>query len=189
MNNIIIRQATQKDTQIVARCVLAAMEILDIDDVLPLGMEKPFHNLEAAALDSTRLYSCQNSLIAEINGEPAGCIISYSGDNYAEMRKRTFDILYEQSGLDLRDNPMETGPGEYYLDCMAIKAKFRGHGIGHLLMRRAIEKGRALGISRFVLLVEKSHCHLQEYYSRLGFAPKHTLFAFGTEYVKMELLS
>lgn len=188
-NTIVIRQATKNDISIIARCVFAAMDILDFDTYIPDEMVIPMKNLEEAALDSTRLYSCQNSLIAEINGEPVGCIISYSGDNYAEMRKRTFDILYEKSGLDLRDNPMETGPGEYYLDCMAIKAKFRGHGIGHLLMRRAIEKGRALGISRFVLLVEKSHCHLQEYYSRLGFAPKHTLFAFGTEYVKMELLS
>ena len=189
MTEIIIRQATERDTQIVARCVLSAMELLGIDDAVPYGMEIPLHNLDQAALDATRLYSCYNSLIAEVGGKAVGCLISYSGNNYAALRKRTFDILYEESGLDLRDNPMETGPGEYYLDCMSIKSEYRGKGIGHLLMQKAIEKGKALGIHKFTLLVEKSHCRLQEYYSQLGFVPKFTLCAFGTQYIKMELLA
>ena len=50
-------------------------------------------------------------------------------------------------------------------------------------------KGKALGIHSFTLLVEKSHCRLQEYYSQLGFVPKFTLCAFGTQYIKMELLA
>ena len=124
MNDITIRQATEKDAKIVAKCVLAAMEILDIDASIPVNMEKSFQNLKDATLDNTRLYSCKNSLIAEVNGDAVGCLISYCGDNYASLRKRTFDILYEESGLDLRNNPMDTGPGEYYLDCMAIKSKY-----------------------------------------------------------------
>ena len=186
-NTIVIRQATKNDISIIARCVFAAMDILDFDTYIPDEMVIPMKNLEEAALDSTRLYSCQNSLIAEINGEPVGCIISYSGDRYASLRKRTFDILYEQSGLDLRDNPRETGPGEYYLDCMAIKPDFRRKGIGHLLMSKAIDKGKAMGVKRFTLLVEKSHSRLANYYTQLGFAPKEEMFAFGEVYVKMEL--
>ena len=186
MNEITIRQATEKDATIVAKCVLAAMEILDIDASTPTNMEKPFLNLKDATLDNTRLYSCKNSLIAEVNGDAVGCLISYCGDNYASLRKRTFDILYEESGLDLRNNPMETGPGEYYLDCMAIKTKFRGKGIGHLLMKKAIENGKMLGYKHFTLLVEKSHKRLLEYYAQLGFSPIENIVAFGSEYTKME---
>ena len=188
MTDITIRPATEHDAPIIARCVLAAMEIIDIDANVPSEMLTAVKNLEAATLDDARLYSCRNSLIAEIAGEAIGCLISYSGDRYSALRKRTFDILYEENGLDLRGNPMETGAGEYYLDCMAIKHEFRGKGIGHRLMKSAIEFGKSLGHTRFTLLVEKSHKQLAEYYSRLGFRPKEEMFAFGTEYVKMEFL-
>ena len=186
MTDITIHPATEHDAPIIARCVLAAMEIVNIDANVPSEMLAAVKNLEVATLDDARLYSCRNSIIAEIAGEAVGCLISYSGDRYAAMRKRTFDILYEESGLDLRGNPMETGVGEYYLDCMAIKHEFRGKGIGHRLMEAAIELGKKLGHTCFTLLVEKSHKQLAEYYSRLGFRPKEEMFAFGTEYVKME---
>lgn len=186
MTDIIIRPATENDAPIIARCVLAAMEIIDINTIVPSEMHTAVKNLEVATLDDARLYSCKNSLIAEVNGNAVGCLISYCGDDYATLRKRTFDILYEESGLDLRNNPMETSPGEYYLNCMAIKSKFRGKSIGHLLMKKAIENGKTLGYKHFTLLVEKSHNRLQDYYAQLGFSPIEKIVAFGLEYTKME---
>ena len=185
MSEINIRPARESDATIIARCVLAAMEMLDIDAEVPSDMMPSVKNLEVAACDEKRLYSVANTLVAEVDDEPVGCIISYNGSDYAALRKRTFDILYEESGLDLRDNPMETGPGEYYLDCMALKSKYRGKGIGLLLMKAAMERGKTLGINQFTLLAEKSHHSLVEYYSRLGFVPKDEFFAFGSKYVKM----
>jgi len=189
MPNITLRPATQSDSLLIARCLLAAMEILDIDAPVPPDMLASLKNLEASTHDSKRLYSLENCIVAEVDGEPAGCIVSYDGKDYAALRKRTFDILYEECGLDLRDNPMETVPGEYYLDCMAIKGKFRRMGIGHILMNAAIEKGKGLGIRRFTLLVAKPHGNLESYYSELGFKPKEEMFAFGEYYVKMEFVS
>jgi len=185
MSKIIIRRANGYDAPIIARCVLAAMEILDIDADVSGDMAIMVKKMELAASDSERLYSCANSIIAEVDGISVGCIISYDGSNYAALRKRTFDILYEESGLDLRGNPMETVPGEYYLDCMAIKHEYRGKGIGHLLMKAAMAQGKSLGIKKFTLLAEKSHDRLMEYYSRIGFVPKDEFFAFGSKYVKM----
>jgi len=185
MFDINIRPAIESDAPIIARCVLAAMEILDIDAEVPSGMMASVKNLEVAASDEKRLYSVANTLVAEVGNEVVGCIISYDGSNYAALRKRTFDILYEESVLDLRGNPMETGPGEYYLDCMAIKRENRGKGIGLLLMKAAIERGKTFGIKHFALLVEKSHTRLSEYYQQLGFVPKDEFFAFGSKYVKM----
>ena len=189
MSKIIIRRANGYDALIIARCVLAAMEILDIDAEVPDDMAIMVKNIELAASDSKRLYSCENSIIAEADGISVGCIISYDGCNYAALRKRTFDILYEESGIDLRGNPMETVPGEYYLDCMALKHEYRGKGIGHLLMKAAMAQGKKIGIKKFTLLAEKKHERLVEYYSQIGFIPKTNMYAFGTEYVKMEYLS
>lgn len=186
MNEIIVRKAKIEDAEIIARCVLAAIDLLNIDDDVPTDMQDSVSDLIKSASDDTRLYCYQHSFIAESNGKAIGCLIAYNGDHYAELRKNTFDRLYEKSGLDLRNNPMETGPGEFYLDCMAIHKEFRGEGIGHKLMSYAIEYGKAQGIKRFTLLVEKSHKRLEEYYAQLGFEPISEMFAFGSEYVKME---
>lgn len=77
MTDIIIRPATENDAPIIARCVLAAMEIVDIDTIVPSEMHTAVKNLEVATLDDARLYSCKNSLIADVNGDAVGCLISY----------------------------------------------------------------------------------------------------------------
>ncbi len=186
MNGIIIRKAKTGDANIIARCVLAAIDLLDIDDEVPTDMQDSVSDLINSASDGTRLYCFQHSFIAEHNGMAIGCLIAYNGDNYAELRRNTFNRLYERTGLDLRNNPMETGPGEFYLDCMAIHKEYRGEGVGHKLMSYVIEYGKAQGIKKFTLLVEKSHKRLEEYYAKLGFVPIGEMFAFGSEYVKME---
>lgn len=187
MKDISIRKATIADSEIIARCVLAAIDLLDIDEDVPTEMQDSVSDLIKSANDDSRLYCYQHSYIAECNGKAIGCLIAYNGDNYAQLRKNTFDRLYEKSGLDLRNNPMETMPGEFYLDCMAIHNDYRGNGIGHQLMSFAIEQGKTQGIKTFTLLVEKSHTRLKEYYSQLGFEPVDEMFAFGNNYVKMKM--
>lgn len=187
MKDTSIRKATIADSEIIARCVLAAIDLLDIDDDIPTEMQDSVSDLIRSASDDSRLYCYQHSYIAEYNGKAIGSLIAYNGGNYAQLRKNTFDRLYEKSGLDLRNNPMETVPGEFYLDCMAIHKDYRGIGIGHQLMSFAIEQGKSQGIKTFTLLVEKSHTRLKEYYAQLGFMPIGEMFAFGSNYVKMKM--
>ena len=181
MNRILVRAATRDDVNFVAQCVLAAVDLYDFKTV---SVE---HDLaiKVCGLDDT-LYSWRNARLAVVDGTVVGCLVSYDGAIYEDGRKRTFSH-FADAGRSMDSTETETGPGEYYLDSMAILPAFRGFGIGHVLMKDAIEIARSGGMHKVSLIVECSKPELRDYYSELGFKPDHELNAFGDRYLKMIL--
>lgn len=178
---IMIRQATRDDITFVAQCVLAAVDLYDFRNV---SVE---HDLaiKVCGLDDT-LYSWRNARLATVDGTAVGCLVSYDGAIYSEARKRTFSH-FADAGRSMDATETETGPGEFYLDSMAIMPAFRGFGIGLVLIKDAIGIARTKGMHKVSLIVECSKPELQYYYSELGFRPDHELNAFGNRYLKMIL--
>lgn len=155
-----IRKAKQGDATFVAWTVLTALDM----DTSDLG--KAAH----VCSDDFGLYSWKNALIAEEDGKPIGCIISYPGDKYLQFREYTWPKLWTDIDPDLMKNmPHETEPGEYYLDSMAILPEYRGSAIGKKLMLAAIEQGKELGYDKFALIVDVDKPNLHDYYCQLGF--------------------
>lgn len=178
----LIRQAVIEDVPFIARCVLAAVDLYDFS---PESLIDSTLTEEVCGRGDT-LYSWRNTRIAYVEGGTVGCLVSYRGDNYVDVRERTFDV-FRKAGHDIPKTDIETGPGEWYLDSMAIVPEFRGHGIGHILMKDGIEIARKHGLHKVALIVECSKPHLRDYYARLGFLPDHELDAFGDRYLKMTL--
>ena len=83
--------------------------------------------------------------------------------------------------------PLTTGPGEYYLDSIALRPEFRGHDMGLDILRDTILKAREKGFRRFTLIVDVDAPRKIAYYSRLGFKPGCTMETFGSTYLKMVL--
>lgn len=155
-----IRKAKREDAEFVAWTVLTALDM----DTSDLG--KAAH----VCSDDFGLYSWKNALIAEEDGKPIGCIISYPGDKYLQFREYTWPKLWTDIDPDLmRNTPHETVTGEYYLDSMAILPEYRGKSIGKKLMLAAIEHGKELGFEKFALIVDVDKPHLHDYYCQLGF--------------------
>lgn len=179
---VTIRDARKEDVPLVAGCVLASVNLYDF--VNDCSVEKDIA-LEVCGMDDT-LYSYRHARIAEVNGRPAGCLVSYDGSIYAAAREKTFG-LFKAAGHEMKDSAVETGPGEYYLDSMAIVPEFRGRGIGHELMKDGLALAVSCGLSRTALIVEKTKPDLQAYYSLLGFMPAGEMHAFDDEYIKMVL--
>lgn len=180
-NDIRIRDAVREDVPFVADCVLASVDLYDFKEE---SVEK-YIALDVCGMDDT-LYSYRHARIATLNGKPVGCLVSYDGFIYETARKKTFQI-FKDAGREMTDTGIETGPGEYYLDSLAILPECRGLGIGHILLKDGIGKAAALGLGSAGLLVEKSKPELQDYYSLLGFRPVFEMHAFGDLYVKMVL--
>lgn len=134
---------------------------------------------------SDTLYSWRNARIACVNGKRAGAMVSYSGESYGEARSITFPLFPGLTQAELDATDIETFPGEWYLDSLAVLPEFRKGGIGKSLVLDAIERGRKAGYSRFSLLAEKSSTHLVQYYTRLGFAVESSKLYFGSEYWRM----
>lgn len=179
--DLTIRAATPDDIAFVAQCVLASVDLYDFQHESIEGAIA----MRVCSMDDT-LYSWRNARIAVLDGIPAGCLISYDGGTYHENRERTF-ACFREAGRPMDDSEEETGPGEFYLDSMAIRPEFRGYGIGHRLMQDGISMGQKKGFTRFSLIVECNKPDLRDYYAQLGFKPDKELFAFGEQYLKMIL--
>ena len=193
-----LRDATLDDAPFIARVVLAGIDMLDLDATLPDEQRGIYeHLIEICRMDDT-LYSYCNTRIAEADGKRVGALVAYDGACYARMREKTFGLVKQTSGMDLSRNvkqtsgmdlirnAMETGPGEFYLDSMAIFPEYRGVGIGRMLMRDRVDFTLNKGFSKVTLLVDKDKPHLQKYYESEGFAFVGEMFVFGSWYNKLE---
>ena len=182
---IVIRDATLGDAPFIARVVLAGIDMLEIDAVLPDEQRAIFeHLIKICRMDDT-LYSYLNTRIAEIDGNPVGALVAYDGACYAKMREKTFGLVQQTSGMDLSHNAMETGPSEFYLDSMAILSDYMGIGIGKLLMRDRVDFAFNNGFQKVTLLVDKDKPRLQQYYESEDFAFSEEMFVFGAWYCKL----
>lgn len=182
---IYIRDATSDDALFIARVVLAGIDMLDIDAVLPEEQRVIFEHLIGICRMNGTLYSYLNTRIAEIDGKPVGALVAYDGAHYEKMREMTFDLVKQTSGMDLSHNAMETGPGEFYLDSMAILSDYRGSGIGKMLMNDRVDYALNNGFQKVTLLVDKDKPRLQKYYESMGFAFSEEMFVYGSWYNKL----
>ena len=180
-----LRDATSEDAPFIARVVLAGIEMLDMDAALPDKQRDLYeHLVEICRMDDT-LYSFRNTRIAEVDGCAVGALVAYDGARYAKMREKTFGLVKQTSGMDLNHNAIETGPGEFYLDSMAILSDYRGVGIGKMLMRDRVDFSLSNGFQKVTLLVDKDKPRLQRYYECEGFAFSEEMFVFGAWYNKL----
>ena len=181
-----LRDATLDDAPFIARVVLAGIDMLDLDATLPDEQRGIYEHLIEICRMGDTLYSYCNTRIAEADGKRVGALVAYDGARYARMREKTFGLVKQTSGMDLSRNAMETGPGEFYLDSMAIFPEYRGAGIGRMLMRDRVDFAIDNGFSKVTLLVDKDKPHLQKYYESEGFAFIGEMFVFGSWYNKLE---
>ena len=180
-----LRDATSEDAPFIARVVLAGIEMLDMDAALPDNQRDLYEHLVGICRMDDTLYSFRNTHIAEVDGCAVGALVAYDGARYAKMREKTFGLVKQTSGMDLNHNAMETGPGEFYLDSMAILSDYRGVGIGKMLMRDRVDFALSNGFQKVTLLVDKDKPRLQRYYECEGFAFSEEMYVFGAWYNKM----
>ena len=180
-----LRDATSEDAPFIARVVLAGIEMLDMDAALPDNQRVLYEHLVGICRMDDTLYSYRNTRIAEVDGCAVGALVAYDGACYAMMREKTFGLVKQTSGMDLNHNAMETGPGEFYLDSMAILSDYRGVGIGKMLMRDRVDFALSNGFQKVTLLVDKDKPRLQRYYECEGFAFSEEMYVFGAWYNKM----
>lgn len=193
--DITIRDAREEDAEFLGKVILAAAHLTNMSIDTPgtgtgTGISDRADGSREAALTaicrrSDTLYSWRNARIAFVNGKRAGAMVSYSGESYGEARSITFPLFPGLTQAELDATDIETFPGEWYLDSLAVLPEFRKGGIGKCLVMDAIERGRKAGYTRFSLLAEKSSTHLVQYYTHLGFAVESSKLYFGDEYWRM----
>ena len=183
---VTIRDAREDDAEFLAQVIFAAAHLSDMGAATTASTDTAsIGDLTAICRRTDTLYSWRNARIACACGKRAGAMVSYPGDSYNAARSITFPLLpgLTQAQIDATD--IETLPGEWYLDSLAVLPEFRCAGIGKMLVMDAIERGRNAGYTQCTLLAEKSSTHLVEYYTRLGFAIESSKLYLGNAYWRM----
>ena len=98
----------------------------------------------------------------------------------------TEDLIPDLLDFDPAQMDPEARPGEYYLDSLCVLPTHRGHGIGRMLLQRAIADGQAQGFTP-TLAVHPENLKAQALYARQGFRPAGRYFIFGEDYLRMQV--
>ncbi len=185
MIKVEVRKAFSSEARFIARNVMAAMGA-DVFNV-PFS-EEAFTILESLTGICGRtdtLYSYKNTLVATVSDIPVGTLTAYNGADYVKMRDLTFSIVKEETGFVLPEMDDETGPGEYYLDSLAVIPSMRGHHVAKTLIRQSLEIADGLGFTKVSLIVKKGDDKTKALYEECGFEEDGIRNCFGHEYVRM----
>ena len=179
-----IRHATKDDAEFIVHTIARSMN-LNYEPSQHEFFKKLHDSLIECVCMERSLYSYTNTLIAELYGRVVGAIISYPGHVYHGFRVHTFSKIYEDTGLDLTANPMETTVEEYYIDCIMVLPEYRNQGIGRKLIQARIKTARNYGLKKVTLLAKESDNELHKFYFGLNFMHEpNTLHIFGDDYYR-----
>lgn len=113
-------------------------------------------------------YSYENTLVYEDEKGIGGMIVAYDGALLDQLRIPVLSYIREQLAHSYIPGD-ETGPGEYYLDSIAVSPASQGKGIGRQLIYAAEDRAREAGHARTGLLVSDANPDAQRLYERLGY--------------------
>lgn len=181
---MLIRDATPEDAVFLAKCLIAGMHFYDFETEIPEN--KDFYlNLVDCEKRTDLLYSYKDSRIAEVDGKVVGSLLSYPGDNYKELRRKSFAVFWPDYMAIDEESEMETGPGEYYLDTLAVLPEYRRRGIGRALLEDGIKKGISAGYNLITLVVDSGMPDLIRLYESVGFKPVEHRWIFRVDFLRM----
>lgn len=180
-----IRPATPGDAAAAIPLLFLAMEEIALKLT---GLEDPRQALplfETLFSRPGNQYSYENAVLYEDENGIGGLIIAYDGGKLHTLRQPVLDYIGEQHKHYFLPED-ETGPGEYYLDSIAVSPASQGKGIGKQLIRAALEKGKREGLDFAGLLVHTDNINAQQVYERLGFGVVKTVTFSGGFYYHLQ---
>ena len=182
---ITIRNARPSDAPFLAECILAGMHLYDFEEIVNDNMADALERITVCSGREDTLYTYKRTRLAEVDGKPAGALLSYPGELYKDLREKTFRALWSGFFSQFESYDMETDPGEYYLDSLAVHPDFRRMGIGRALLEDGIKIGLSKGFKQIALVADAEMPHLIKIYQSIGFAPADHRSVFGTDFLRM----
>lgn len=182
---MLIRPATAADSKDIARyIVMAEREMIEF----LTGYGDPYKAAEIIEEfvrdERPNRHSYHHTLVAEVDGAPAGAAISFPADDQPVLDYPLLRVV-NQRGYNLPALFLEGLAGTWYLSTMGVDPACRGMGIGTALMTACEESGREKGFARASLLVERNKPRARALYERLGYAVLEEVAVGTIIYVRM----
>lgn len=161
------------------------------DMELPLLKEIPKSKLiemvAEAAEDPSYRYGLNRGLVYEHNGEIAGVIFGYPASEEPAV-DHPFKKVLQKRGFDPDHNlfiDLEALPNEWYLDSIVVKKKYRGMGLGTILLEAMCQTAADAGFQRIGLNVDIGNPKAKKLYSTIGFVKVADITLSGHQYEHM----
>ncbi len=164
---------------------MAGMHMYDFEEVLNDDLSDILERLTSCEERTDTLYTHSRTRVGEIDGTPVAALLSYPGELYRELKEKTFREYWPAFFEQFSSDDPETGPGEYYLDSLAVLPAFRHRGIGQAMIRNSMQIGISQGFTRIALVADSQMPRLVSLYGSLGFVCEEIRHAFGTDFQRM----
>lgn len=185
IGNLHIRDGRPSDAHFLAECIMAGMHMYDFEEVLNDDLSDILGRLTSCEERTDTLYTHARTRVGEIDGTPVAALLSYPGELYRELKEKTFREYWPAFFELFSSDDPETGPGEYYLDSLAVLPAFRHRGIGQAMIRDSMQIGISQGFTRIALVADSQMPRLVSLYGSLGFVREEIRHAFGTDFQRM----
>ncbi|MCX7546725.1 N-acetyltransferase [Xanthomarina sp. F1114] len=165
---MIIRKAKPEDAEVIAICMMLAMEDFVFQFIGENSTKKGTEFLELLISKKANQYSFENCWVAENDGEVIAAANIYDGTKLIELRAPVAKAI--KSMFDIDFNPEdETQPGEFYIDCVGVNPSQQGQGIGSKIFQFLIDEYVYNRNKTIGLLVDKDNPNAKKLYLKLGF--------------------
>jgi ribosomal protein S18 acetylase RimI-like enzyme len=181
-DELIVRRALRKDANQAAELIYLAID--DIAERLT-GQTKPENirkTLSTFFREENNRLSYQNTIVADINGEVAGLVITYPGEDSLKLDEPFLNILKRNKRNQNISFDKEADEGDYYIDTLCVSPKFQGFGIGTLLIKEAEKLALTNGHQRISINVAQDNPLAKKLYKKLGYMEEKNIQINGHDY-------
>ena len=161
-----IRRARKEEAAQIAALFMLAWPVEEILESNGLTYEQLHESMAAIAAAEKTIYSYENTIVAEVDGQVVGAMCAYDGADYMRLKQPIVDVLGADSGFA---QLKETEAGEFYLDSVGVLPEYRGRGIASRLFEAQCKRAASLGHKVAGLIVDVDKPQAEALYARLGF--------------------
>lgn len=179
-----IRKKEQKDNRKVAELVYIIWQDMELEMIEKFDRETVLEAFEMCLNDEEFRNSERTIHVYEVDGEVAGCVLSYPG--HIEL---DFKYVWEKLGLDEKFHPYspplevkESRDDEMYIDSVVTFREYRGQGIATKFLKYLLDSDETLP---WGLLCEVENEKALGLYLKLGFKKDEVVELYGQEYYRM----
>jgi ribosomal protein S18 acetylase RimI-like enzyme len=163
------RGAVKKDAEKAAELIHIAID--DIAEKLT-GQTKEENIRETLAhffREENNRLSYQNTIVADILGEVVGIVITYRGEDASRLDELILKRLRKKRRNEVIFFDKEADEGDFYIDTVCVADRFRGYGIGSLLLKEAEKAAIQKGYLRLSLNVAQDNPVAKKLYEQNGY--------------------
>jgi ribosomal protein S18 acetylase RimI-like enzyme len=183
-----VRPAEARDDAAVARLLYESAS--GRYDFFAGGRERALRLLGATIASPGNDTSREEVLVAEVDGEVAGAMASFPGDEGPRRRDRFLRMtlrrrapwrwmgILRMARAGARSSPAPP-PGSLYIDGLATAARFRRRGVATALLHAADARARSLGLTSVALDTAEHNLGAQALYEGTGFRESRRVRARG----------